>query len=211
MKHLNTYITEYIIKKKLDKPIDSEYQYHPNSKEELTKNIQELISNKIYDFNCIDTSEITDMSNLFGDIVNNINKINFDVSKWDVSNVTNMAFMFVGCESFEGKGLENWDVSNVEISSFMFLKCENLNCDLSKWDVRNIKRMSSMFSYCEKFDGKSIENWDVSNVVSVRNMFKGCENLNCDLSKWDVSNIKDMTNMFYGCIALKNKPSWYKE
>ena len=211
MKHLNTYITEYIIKKKLDKPIDSEYKYHPNSKEELTKNIQELISNKIYDFNCIDTSEITDMSSLFGDIVNNINKINFDVSKWDVSNVTNMAFMFVGCESFEGKGLENWDVSNVEISSFMFLKCENLNCDLSKWDVRNIKRMSSMFSYCEKFDGKSIENWDVSNVVSVRNMFKGCENLNCDLSKWDVSNIKDMTNMFYGCIALKNKPSWYKE
>ena len=211
MKHLNTYITEYIIKKKLDKPIDSEYKYHPNSKEELTKNIQELISNKIYDFNCIDTSEITDMSSLFGDIVNNINKINFDVSKWDVSNVTNMAFMFVGCESFEGKGLENWDVSNVEISSFMFLKCENLNCDLSKWDVRNIKRMSSMFSYCEKFDGKSIENWDVSNVVSVRNMFKGCENLNCDLSKWDVSNIKDMTNMFYGCTSLKNKPSWYKE
>ena len=213
MKNINKFITEYIVKKKLDKFIDSEdhYKYFPKTKEELTKNIQELISNKIYDFNCIDTSEITDMSNLFGDIVNNINKINFDVSKWDVSNVTNMAFMFVGCESFEGKGLENWDVSNVEISSFMFLKCENLNCDLSKWDVRNIKRMSSMFSYCEKFDGKSIENWDISNVVSVRNMFKGCENLNCDLSKWDVSNVKDMTNMFYGCTSLKNKPSWYKE
>ena len=211
MKHLNTYITEYIIKKKLDKPIDSEYQYHPNSKEELTKNIQELISNKIYDFNCIDTSEITDMSNLFGDIVNNINKINFDVSKWDVSNVTNMAFMFVGCESFEGKGLENWDVSNVEISSFMFVKCENLNCDLSKWDVRNIIRMSSMFSYCKKFEGKGLENWDISNVVSLRNMFKGCENFDCDFSKWNVSNVVDTTNMFYGCTSLKNKPSWYKE
>ena len=46
MKHLNTYenksfnikpmtsyITEYIIKKKLDNPIDSEHKYHPQTKE----------------------------------------------------------------------------------------------------------------------------------------------------------------------------------
>ena len=67
MKHLNTYITEYIIKKKLDKPIDSEhnYKYFPKTKEELTENIEELLNRDIYDFNCIDTSEITDMSNLF--------------------------------------------------------------------------------------------------------------------------------------------------
>ena len=51
MKHLNTYITEYIIKKKLDKPIDSEdhYEYIPKTKEELIENIEELISKDIYD------------------------------------------------------------------------------------------------------------------------------------------------------------------
>ena len=43
MKHLNQFITEYIIKKKLDKPIDSEYKYHPQTKEELIKNIKELL------------------------------------------------------------------------------------------------------------------------------------------------------------------------
>ena len=34
MKHLNTYITEYIIKKKLDTPIDSEdhYEFFPKTK-----------------------------------------------------------------------------------------------------------------------------------------------------------------------------------
>ena len=34
MKHLNQYITEYIIKKKLYKPIDSEdhYEYYPKTK-----------------------------------------------------------------------------------------------------------------------------------------------------------------------------------
>ena len=129
MKHLNQFITEYIVKKKLDKPIDSEdhYDYYPKSKEELIENIKELLNNKIYDFNCIDTSEITDMSYLFDDI--NINR-NFDVSKWDVSNVENMSHMFYGYSKFEGKGLENWNVGNVTNMSYMFYYCENFDCDL---------------------------------------------------------------------------------
>ena len=65
MKHLNTYITEYIVKKKLDKAIDSEHKYHPQTKEELIKNIKELLDKGETDLNCIDTSSITDMSNLF--------------------------------------------------------------------------------------------------------------------------------------------------
>ena len=104
MKKIDKFITEYIIKKKLDTPIDSEHKYYPNSKEELIKNIQELISNKIYDFNCIDTSEITDMSDLFSDYdVNKINikDMNINISDWDVSNVINMSEMFNNCNSFD--------------------------------------------------------------------------------------------------------------
>ena len=50
MKHINQYITEYIINKKLDKPIDSEdhYKYFPKTREELTKIIKESFHNKIY-------------------------------------------------------------------------------------------------------------------------------------------------------------------
>ena len=46
MKQLNTYITEYIIKKKLNTPIDSEdhYNYCPKTKSELI----EIIKNKDY-------------------------------------------------------------------------------------------------------------------------------------------------------------------
>ena len=63
MKNINQFITEYIVKKKLEKPIDSEdhYEYFPKTKNELIKNIKELFDNKIYDFNCINTSEITNM------------------------------------------------------------------------------------------------------------------------------------------------------
>ena len=35
---------------------------------------------------------------------------NCDLSKWDVSNMTNMGYMFSNCYKFEGKGLENWNV-----------------------------------------------------------------------------------------------------
>ena len=152
MKHLNTYITEYIIKKKLDKPIDSEYKYHPNSKEELIKNIQELINNKIYDFNCIDTSLISDMSKLFyNKIFNNINNINFDVSGWDVSNVTNMSEMFNSCYNFDCD-LSKWNVSNVKNMSNMFNQCIKFNCNLSKWNVSNAKDMNGMFTLFKNFE-----------------------------------------------------------
>ena len=214
MKHLNTYITEYIIKKKLDKPIDSEdhYKYFPKTREELIENIKELINNKIYDLNCIDTSKITDMSKLFWNKLNITNKlnINVDVSKWNVSKVTNMSYMFYECEKFD--------------------------CDLSKWDVSNVTNMRCIFSGCTRFKGKGLENWDVSNVENMHYMLIGCENLICDLSNWNVSNVKDMECMFYNCkklnfdlskwninnvenikdmftycTSLKNKPSWYKK
>ena len=161
MKHLNTYITEYIVKKKLEKPIDSEdhYKYFPKTKQELRKNIQELLDKNIYDFNCIDTSEITDMSNLFNG-VKDTDKLNFDVSNWNVSKVKDMSNMFNGCGNFD--------------------------CDLSNWNVSNVENMSTMFYNCEKFEGKGLENWDVSKVKDMSNMFHWCLKFDCDLSGWDV-------------------------
>ena len=47
---------------------------------------------------------------------------NGDISKWDVSNVTNMARMFYDCELFN-KDISSWDVSNVRSNDVMFLTC----------------------------------------------------------------------------------------
>ena len=84
MKRLNQFITEYIVKKKLDKFIDSEYNSYPKTKKELIENIEELINKDIYDLNCIDTSAITDMSNLFKELKINKTKYTVDVSKWKI-------------------------------------------------------------------------------------------------------------------------------
>ena len=162
MKHLNTYITEYIIKKKLDKPIDSEDHciYFPETKEELISNIKELFDKGKTDLNSIDTSKITDMTHLF-ESFNNIENVNFDVSKWDVSNVESMLGLFFNCKKFD--------------------------CDLSKWDVSNVEKMSDIFSGCKKFKGKGLENWDISNVKGMNYMFDGCTSLK-NKPSWYIRN-----------------------
>ena len=144
MKSLNQFITEYIIKKKLENPIDSEhnYKYFPATRQELFKITQELIDKGQYDLNCINTERITDMSNLF------VKAPDIDISQWDVSNVKDMRYMFVDCENF--------------------------NCDLSNWDVSKVENMSHVFFKCEKFEGKGLENWNVSNVKDMHYMFNGC-------------------------------------
>ena len=161
MKQLNTYITEYIIKKKLDKPIDSEnkYKYFPKTKDELINNIKELFDKGETDLNCIATNKITNMADLFF----NIRNINFDVSKWDVSNVTNMTNMFYNCKKFD--------------------------CDLSNWDVSKVTNMTNMFYGCSNFKDNGIEKWNVSNVEIFIGMFTYCSNIyDIDFSKWNVSN-----------------------
>ena len=131
MKQINQFITEYIIKKKLDKPINSEttnYLYHPETKPELSKIIRKLLKDNQTDLNVIDVSKITNMSDLFSQINENKKITNIDISEWDVSNVKHMDEMFVNCSKFKGKGLENWDISNIEPTNMfdMFNNCQSL-------------------------------------------------------------------------------------
>lgn len=64
---------------------------------------------------------------------------NQDISNWDVSNVTNMANMFVGARDFN-QDISNWDVSNVTNMSQMFMGAENFDKDISNWDVSKVSR-----------------------------------------------------------------------
>lgn len=85
-------INQYIQEKLFIKKQTHNYNYFPETKEELEDILNQLIEDRGNDgdFNDIDTSEITDMSELFKDM----EKFNGDISKWNVSNVTNMRGMF---------------------------------------------------------------------------------------------------------------------
>ena len=153
MKRINNYIQE---KLHINNTTKIEYMYHPKTKEELIKAIQDKIDkeglgteDEPLDLNDIDTSKITDMSNLFDAVEGSLIKLsdngNFDISDWDVSNVTNMEAMFYHSE-FNGD-ISQWDVSNVENMSWMFLRSKftGKNGDISDWNVKSLKYTTCAF------------------------------------------------------------------
>ncbi len=86
-----------------------------------------------------DTSEITDMSNLFS----NIKQISIEpiILNWDTSNVTNMSWMFYNCKQ---DFILNFNTSNVTNMSNMFYNAINFNQPLN-FDTSNVTDMSWMF------------------------------------------------------------------
>ena len=84
----------------------------PKDKEEFVNNFSDFYPNM--PLNWLDVSGITDMSFLFY----KNEKFNGDISKWDVSNVTNMAGMFA--ESKFNRDISGWNVSKVKSMAGMF-------------------------------------------------------------------------------------------
>ena len=150
-----------------------------------------------------DVSQVTDMSYLFY----RANRFTGDLSKWDVSNVTNMQSMFSGANSFKG-GISAWDVSSVTNMGGMFATAVSFTGDLSTWNVSNVTIMEGMFSGTRLSIG-GLSGWDVSSVEIMDRMFADTSNFNDDLSKWDVSSVTDMYGMFQSAVSFNgNISNW---
>ena len=208
MKTLNQYIQEKLI-------INKDYQdamIVVKSFDELRKIIEDRYKklgpgteqNPI-DFNDIDVSNMDSFCNDKDKGIFEYTRFKYiDISDWNVSNITNMSYMFYCCVKLKSVGdISKWNVSNVEDMTCMFYNCESLNQDISKLNVSNVTNMDGMFSGCESFN-KDISNWDVSNVTDMRFMFSGCESFNQDISRWNVSNVTNMDFMFHNC-PIKNE------
>jgi surface protein len=102
--------------------------------------------------------------------------------------------------------LNDIDVSKITDMSWLFTGCENFNGDISRWNVSKVRNMENMFFACNKFNC-DISKWDVSNVTNMWGMFWGCKIFDCDLSNWNISNVESMDGAFYDCPT---KPKWYK-
>lgn len=134
------------------------------------------------DLNHIDTSEITELTGLFDQCVENIK-----IDKWNTSKVTNMSGLFNGCGKFNCD-LSGWDTSNVTRMVSMFFSCWEFNSDISGWDVSKVTRMDSMFFECKKFNS-DISGWDVSSVKTALCMLYGCDSFTYSIKNWKLGEL----------------------
>lgn len=118
------------------------------------------------------------------------------------------------------KFLDNWDVSNVTNMSYMFYSNKKMTTFINiqsrgGWDTSKVKTMSNMFVDCFSFTGYSNHNnnyiglWNVSSLEIASNMFESCIRFNGDLSAWNVRSLKLAPLMFDGCREFDNDlSSW---
>ncbi|WP_430607680.1 hypothetical protein IGJ55_001126 [Enterococcus sp. AZ170] len=177
------------------------------SMDSMFRSLQNLETIEGGDF--IDTSGVTDMSNMF---YNSSKLTDVDVSHWNTSGVTDMSRMFYYNSKLTDVDVSHWNTGKVTNMSYMFYSASNLtNIDVSKWDTINVSNMSGMFFRAANLSKLDLDQWNTSKVTRMNNMFSYTSNLtDIDVSEWDTINVTDMSSMFSNAQSLTslNTTNW---
>ena len=123
---------------------------------------QKLFGNK-GNFNWIDTSDITDMSQLFEENI----KFNGHIELWDVSNVKDFNRMFNEARAFN-QPIGNWDVSSATNMEAMFMAAKSFNQPIDKWNVQNVTNFNGMFMFADAYC-QSLYNLNINYHIQYNN------------------------------------------
>lgn len=114
-----------------------------------------------------------------------------DLRGWDVSNVTNMSYMFKDCFALENLNITGWNTSKVTNTEHMF----------EMIDGTIVSQLTNIYG---------LDSIDVSSLSTMRYMFKNCSYFNCDFSHWQPSALRKMDQAFYYCrnLDLSSLENW---
>lgn len=100
----------------------------------------------------------------------------------DTSEVTDMSDMFAMCRSLTELDLSGFNTSSVMDMSSMFCFCESIKTlELGSFDTSGVKKMSEMFWGCYELENIYIDAFDTTSATELEMMFDGCINL--DISR----------------------------
>lgn len=150
-----------------------------------------IIPSKINGKSLLNTSNVTNMSNMFYNC-----KSLITIPQLDTSKVTNMKRMFTRCSSLTS--IPELDTSKVTNMSEMFNSCSSLT-SIPQLDTSNATNLFSMFGGCSKLT--AIPQLNTSNVTDMGNVFYNCFSLTT-IPQLDTSKVTNISNMFNGCSSL---------
>ena len=135
-----------------------------------------------------------------------INKVVFDVS-FAKARPTSCYSWFYKCENLtQIEDIENLNTQNVTDMSYMFYGCDGLtSLDVSKFNTQKVENMHAMFSWCEGLNSLNLSNFDTQNVEYMNNMFWESSALATIYvsDKFVTTKVSYGTDMFSGCTSLK--------
>lgn len=119
------------------------------------------------------------------------------IYQWGSTVWKRMDNAFYGVEGLTINTTDTPNLSEVTDMSFMFYNVEFFNdVDFSGWNTTNITTMEGTFAgVMDGFIGSGVEGWDVSNVTNMASMFEDAIDFNKSLGDWNISSVTNMENM----------------
>ena len=173
-----------------------DWSYTFNGNEHLFSSFFSINYIKEIDLSNFDTSSVTDMAYMFFDC-KGLTSLN--VSNFNTSSVTNMTGMFFDCKGLTSLNVSNFNTSSVTNMTGMFAECKGLtSLDVSNFNTSSVTNMTGMFADCSNLKQISgVSDFDVSMVYSMDHMFTGCNFKNeINFSSWKPTNVQSMSGMY---------------
>jgi len=142
-------------------------------------------------------------------MLENYRKLTFvDFTNFDTTNITDMSFMFSGCESLPSLDISSFDTSEVEDMNSMFENCSSLTIlDLSNFNTSNVTNMSYMFFDCSNLNTIYVSNTFVTNnVTDSMWMFSNCTSI---VGGAGTTYNARKDNKTYARIDTSSKPGYF--
>ena len=187
-----------------------------NIRHELCKEIElnelQILKNKL-EIKLIKINSITDMSYMFYNC-SSLESIP-DMSKWDMSNVTCISKMFVGCKCksinimrIEYKFSDYTD--KIKLFDDNFVKNNKDKCYLliygKKYELCNVFLLNNQLK--KKSYHLKIHLIETKLITNMSRIFYNCTDLVylSDIDDWNMLHVTDISAMFCGCNTLKDLP-----
>ena len=115
---------------------------------------------------------------------------NINLGDIDTSLITDMSDLFAWTKRKDFSGISNWNVSKVKDMNSMFCLCKDFNEPIGCWDVRKVENMDRMLEYCRSFN-QPLDRWDTKRLKTALDMFNGSKAMSfeCNVAKAQNSDI----------------------